>query len=151
MYFNQKGFLPYLITACVSYTFLTVSMSIMCILEREIFGENNLSMNLTESITIQLFISTLTIEILMYIQDKFLNTGMIINMSIQIAIVSTTVYTLGYLFNWFPTPFELKYIVFVFCEILLVYFITYGIMMLQNKRITNKINKIIQEKRNKSI
>ena len=150
MNYKKIGVMPYLIIACVSYTFLTVTMSLMCILETKILGTSELSMNISEYIVLELFVSTATIGLLMYIQDRLLDTGLWVQMAIQITIVSITVFSLGYLFHWFPTPFETKHVIFVVVEILLVYFVTYAIMMLQNKRTSDKINKIIKEKRRAS-
>ena len=150
MNYKKIGVMPYLIIACVSYTCLTVTMSLMCILETKILGTSELSMNISEYIVLELFVSTATIGLLMYIQDRLLDTGLWVQMGIQITIVSITVFSLGYLFHWFPTPFETKHVIFVMVEILLVYFVTYAIMMLQNKRTSDKINKIIKEKRRAS-
>ena len=51
----------------------------------------------------------------------------------------------GGVFAWFPWTWDV--VLFVVCIFVFVYFITYGVILLQNKLVSDRINLILKEKR----
>ena len=123
--------------SCISYTILSLVLSTLALFD--------LSMPITPVTMIQLFSSTSMIAFLMYCARKIPNTSVFVEMVVQLVIVFLVVFGLGTTYQWFVWRWDVLLVVCL--VIILVYFMTYIAILVQNKKTSDKINCIIQKKR----
>ncbi|WP_102048731.1 DUF3021 family protein [Pygmaiobacter massiliensis] len=123
---------------CVSYTVVSLILAFLSFFD--------LVMGLNPRVLFQLFAVTTLICFLMYLTSFLPIESPWAEMLVSLADVGVVVLGVGGgIFRWFP--WQAKYIWMVSGVFVIVYFITYGIILLQNKIASDQINRILQEKR----
>ena len=123
---------------CVSYTVVSLILAFLSFFD--------LVMGLNPRVLFQLFAVTTLICFLMYLTSFLPIESPWAEMLVSLADVGVVVLGVGGgIFRWFP--WQAQYIWMVSGVFVIVYFITYGIILLQNKIASDQINRILQKKR----
>lgn len=123
---------------CVSYTVVSLILAFLSFFD--------LVMGLNPRVLFQLFAVTTLICFLMYLTSFLPIESPWAEMLVSLADVGVVVLGVGGgIFRWFP--WQAKHIWMVSGVFVIVYFITYGIILLQNKIASDQINRILQKKR----
>ena len=135
---EKKEFIVYILISCVSYTVLSTVLSFLAIFD--------LVMTIDHFVMLQLFLCTSSIGITLAFVEKLNVKSELFQIVIQLLVIMAIVFICGTTFSWFVYDFNvLGIVIFV---IFVVYFITYGIMMLLSIVTSNKINMMIKKRRN---
>lgn len=123
---------------CVSYTVVSLILAFLSFFD--------LVMGINPRVLFQLFAVTTLICFLMYLTSFLPIESPWAEVFVSLADVGVVVLGVGGgIFRWFP--WQAKYIWMVSGVFVIVYFITYGIILLQNKIASDQINRILQKKR----
>ena len=123
---------------CVSYTVVSVILALLSMPGKV--------MALEYRTMLELFFCTTLICAIMYGIGKLPLQSTLLEAFLQLLDVAVVILGVGGgLFHWFPWKGEAIWI--VVCVFVATYFVTYGVMLLQNKVASDKINLILKEKR----
>lgn len=128
----------YIIIDCVSFTAITLILS----LNDVITGTNGMN----PLFLLQLFGCCTLICLLMWLTDRWEKQRAIINMLVRLADVAVVILGVGGgVFHWFPwTVYD---VVPVCVSFTIVFLVTYGIMLIQDKFVTQAINEYLKKKK----
>lgn len=123
---------------CISYTSASVLISLLAFNPKLTMIINNITY-------LQLFVCNMLISLLMYFTSKIPVESQLAEMLIQFLDVAVVIYGVGGgIFKWMP--WKLMYIAEVFIILAVVFLVTYGIMLWQNREVARAINKKIEER-----
>lgn len=123
---------------CISYTSASVLISLLAFNPKLTMIINNITF-------LQLFVCNMLISLLMYFTSKIPVESQVTEMLIQFLDVAVVIYGVGGgIFKWMP--WKLMYIAEVFIILAVVFLVTYGIMLWQNREVARAINKKIEER-----
>lgn len=123
---------------CISYTSASVLISLLAFNPKLTMIINNITY-------LQLFVCNMLISLLMYFTSKIPVESQVTEMLIQFLDVAVVIYGVGGgIFKWMP--WKLMYIAEVFIILAVVFLVTYGIMLWQNREVARAINKKIEER-----
>lgn len=99
---------------------------------------------LGQAYVLELFVVTSVVNVLLTVSHNRICEGIFADMLLDLWVVLFGVLGLGGgLFHWFP--WQPVYIIEVIGILLMVYFVTYSIMFLQNRELARKINEQIKK------
>lgn len=124
---------------CISYTSASVLISLLAFNPKLTMIINNITY-------LQLFVCNVLISLLIYFTSKIPIESQLIEMLIQFLDIAAVIYGVGGgIFKWMP--WKLLYVIEVFIILAVVFLVTYGIMIWQNREIARAINKKIEERK----
>lgn len=123
---------------CISYTSASVLISLLAFNPKLTMIINNITY-------LQLFVCNMLISFLIYFTSKIPVESQLTETLIQFLDVAVVIYGVGGgIFKWMP--WKLMYIAEVFIILAVVFLVTYGIMLWQNREVARAINKKIEER-----
>lgn len=123
---------------CISYTSASVLISLLAFNPKLTMIINNITY-------LQLFVCNMLISLLIYFTSKIPVESQLAETLIQFLDVAVVIYGVGGgIFKWMP--WKLMYIAEVFIILAVVFLVTYGIMLWQNREVARAINKKIEER-----
>lgn len=124
----------YITMNCVSFTVLILIYTVLCL-----FGLSTVN----EAAVLILLLMTTCIAVLIFFTDKLPVDSLILRIVIDLAVIIAIVFILGGTTGFIPL--EPGYILVVLLMIVVVYFITYAVLIIQNKADAEDINKKIRK------
>lgn len=122
---------------CISFTLVCAILSALAYIP-------GLVMDITHVFNLQLFCCTTAIGVLSYLTSMFPVKSPFLADLIILLDISAVIFGMGGgIFKWFP--WKLKYIILTAFIIIIVYTITNGVIIRQNIKIANAINKKLKE------
>lgn len=135
---DNKKLKESVLVLCISYTSASVLISLLAFNPKLTMIINNITY-------LQLFVCNMLISLLMYFTSKIPVESQVTEMLIQFLDVAVVIYGVGGgIFKWMP--WKLMYIAEVFIILAVVFLVTYGIMLWQNREVARAINKKIEER-----
>lgn len=122
----------YITMNCVSFTILMLIYTILCL-----FGLSTVN----AAAVLILLVMTTCIAVLIFFTDKLPVNSLALRMFIDIAAIVAVVFVIGGLSGFIPL--EPAYVLIVLAMILVVYFVTFGVLVIKNKADAEDINKKI--------
>ncbi len=124
----------YITMNCVSFTVLMLIYTVLCL-----FGLSTVN----AAAVLILLAMTTCIAVLIFFTDKLTCNSIVLRIFVDLAAIVTVVFMIGG-----PTgfiPLEPAYVLIVLAMILVVYFATFGVLVIKNKADAEDINKKINE------
>ncbi|HIU33914.1 MAG TPA: DUF3021 family protein [Candidatus Pullichristensenella excrementigallinarum] len=138
---RERGLRPTqcLLIDCVSFTVSIVLVALLSLLfSEEIYTAESILQN---------FVCTSLISILIYFTSRLPIESEILGALITLLDVAAVMLFLGMgIFRWFP--WEIRSLLLFIGVFVTVFFVTYAVMLLENKISSDRINQAIREKKN---
>ena len=138
---RERGLRPTqcLLIDCVSFTVSIVLVALLSLLfSEEIYTAKSILQN---------FVCTSLISVLIYFSSRLPIESEILSSLITLLDVAAVMLFLGMgIFRWFP--WEIRSLLLFIGVFVTVFFVTYAVMLLENKISSDRINQAIREKKN---
>lgn len=128
----------YVTMNCVSFTVLVLIYTVLCLFGMSVVNEFAILI---------LLLMTTCIAILIFFTDKIPINSLALRMIVDLADIMVIVFAIGGSTGFIP--FETGNVLIVIAMILVIYFATFGVLVIQNKADADDINKKIGELKRK--
>lgn len=135
----MKTFKYYFTADCISFTLVILINALL----NALLNPDSLESALTLSELVQLFICTSLVELLMYFTDKLDIKTLSCSMIVGILDICAVMYIVGGLFKLISLRWQ--NVLIVFAVIIAVYFLTFAVMIFDDRNAAVLINKKLQK------